>query len=498
VTTTSRSRTFDERSEDDSSSDSNDDDSEANKDEDNQGRDSAQGVSKVRAVGALSKSSSGDASSSSDDSDSDSDSDSNNDSDSTTATDEGKEDEEDEEDEANKGELARRWAALGRRRRRLIRAVGAALGLLCLTGILTIVLVALNGCPESRTGLLFGDPKGGMALESDPSNASRARVHLATFAALGDQSVSTAAEDVLRSVVRQFGAEFLLHAGDMAYDGASVSEWDAQTSDVLGDDFPVYAAAGNHDESRWQGFAHAITTRLRRSPAPGEAKDSDDGDESMAADFCEGATGFASVCASHGILVVSTVPGVMCEDNFDHADFVASALSKYASSRFPWRICLFHKNQAKMQRGDKENEVGWEVYEACREHGALIVTGHDHGYARTLPITKFQDDVQFLDVKNNNNSSSATTGNNNNNTFALASGGSNGRSVVVVVGLGGASIRVPGPHANQPWFARTLSLGDTGADYGALVCRARRDRMQCDFRTRDGTSQDSFTLLPPA
>src|SRR5216110_1631698 len=39
-----------------------------------------------------------------------------------------------------------------------------------------------------------------------------------------------------------------------------------------------------------------------------------------------------------------------------------------------WKICSWHKNQRVMQVGGKADEMGWRVYETCKDHGAIIAT----------------------------------------------------------------------------------------------------------------------------
>ena len=67
-----------------------------------------------------------------------------------------------------------------------------------------------------------------------------------------------------------------------------------------------------------------------------------------------------------------------------HVQYMKDAL---AQSDATWKICAWHKNQQAMQVGGKSDEVGWSAYEACREAGALIATGHEHTYERTKTLT---------------------------------------------------------------------------------------------------------------
>src|SRR5437763_1755769 len=56
-----------------------------------------------------------------------------------------------------------------------------------------------------------------------------------------------------------------------------------------------------------------------------------------------------------------------------------------------WKICSWHKNQQAMQVGDKDDEMGWRVYETCKDLGAIIATAHEHSYHRTRTLTSMKD-----------------------------------------------------------------------------------------------------------
>ena len=100
-------------------------------------------------------------------------------------------------------------------------------------------------------------------------------------------------------------------------------------------------------------------------------------------------------CTYKGLTFVTTAPGVFNSTsqsrNFSrivNADgpvqfqnYIDTALNTYRST---WRICSWHKNQKAMQTGTKEDETGWEVYQMCLQHGATIMTGHEHTYSRTF------------------------------------------------------------------------------------------------------------------
>ena len=109
-----------------------------------------------------------------------------------------------------------------------------------------------------------------------------------------------------------------------------------------------------------------------------------------------------------------------------------------------------------MQIGSKGDEMGWGVYEACRENGGLIQTGHEHSYQRTKTLVDLSR--QVIDPT----CSSPTE---------LCVGP--GRTFVTVSGLGGSSVRpqrlclpaTPPYGCNGEWAS--ISSLNQGGIYGA-------------------------------
>ena len=147
-------------------------------------------------------------------------------------------------------------------------------------------------------------------------------------------------------------------------------------------------------------------------------------------------------------------------------------LSKYA--HIPWKFCVFHKNHHLLQTGDKESEVTMDMYDLCREHGAVIATGHEHSYERTHLMSSFSN----LSVQSTSSSLHIKPG----SSFAFVSG------------LGGDSIRAwhNNSHLN-PWWAATAAL-DNGVNFGALMCELEEQRGRCEFNDIDGNRWDAFEM----
>jgi hypothetical protein len=289
--------------------------------------------------------------------------------------------------------------------------------------------------------------------------------HELKIAFIGDQGAGAGAVAVLQLIAAE-GAQAVVHAGDFDY-GDDPAAWDARISSVLGADFPYFAAAGNHDESRFyatNGYQDKLQERMGRLGIA-----------------WSGDLGVASEFTWQGIHFVMTAPGVFGPGN---GLFDLYIRDRFAATGATWRISTWHKNMHLMQTGEKGNETGWGVYEESRRAGALIATGHEHSYSRTHLLSSMQ--LQTV----------ASTG----EPLVLvpddpATGEDEGRSFVFVSGLGGRSIR------NQDlagdWFA-SVYTSTQGATHGALfgVFHVDGDPRLARFYFKDvvGNRVDEFTV----
>jgi hypothetical protein len=92
------------------------------------------------------------------------------------------------------------------------------------------------------------------------------------------------------------------------------------------------------------------------------------------------------------------------------------------------------------QIGAQGDSVGYEIYDICRENGALVSTGHEHSYCRSKTMVDFRTQ----EVAEN-----ATA-----DTIQL----SEGSSVVWVSGVGGQQIRDSKSELRKkPWWAVALA-----------------------------------------
>jgi 3',5'-cyclic AMP phosphodiesterase CpdA len=295
------------------------------------------------------------------------------------------------------------------------------------------------------------------------------------IALLGDQGVNANARAVLQLVVDEH-ADALIHLGDFAYSDGKPTAWDAQFDDVLGVDFPVFAAIGNHDVKDWsgsKGFLEYLAARLERMPDA----------------HCSGDYGVNSSCTFRGLFFVLSGVGTY---GTGHEAYLESALSDSDDAGF--RLCIWHKNQHDMQVGAKTDEVGWDAYQICARHGVPVITGHEHSYSRSMVLTAIGDATQRH----------GAIGDPEHLTLEP------GRTFVTVAGLGGQSMRTrTADHVSDSWwatiYARDYQLRNgvmegtaPSIQYGALFLELGIDgdpkRARGYFKTTGGEVRDTFTL----
>jgi len=273
---------------------------------------------------------------------------------------------------------------------------------------------------------------------------------------IGDQGANDNAISVLELILSE-GTDMVLHQGDFDYfDDPDL--WDAQINEILGSDYPYFASIGNHDVNAWDGYQEKLQNRLDKIPDA----------------YCSGNLGVQSSCMYDGLFFILSAPGIM---GTEHAEYIKKQLEENNSI---WSICSWHKNMKLMQVGGKHDETGWDVYEECRKGGAIIATGHEHSYSRTLTFSDIESQIISSDDPD---------------TLQIG----NGNTFVFVNGLGGKSIRDTEDNLEKnPWWAKYYS-SDNGANYGALFCIFFVDmdpnKAQCYFKDISGNIIDEFTVI---
>lgn len=335
-----------------------------------------------------------------------------------------------------------------------------------------VVITSDNGGGTGGSGGTGGGGTSGTGATSG-SGATGGTVRTVTtdpnlkIAFVGDTSDGTNWSSVLQLVLNE-GAHAVMVQGDMTYDSDPAGWW-SRTESVVGQSYPVFLARGNHDDDSWSGFLPEAANHLGgavRSAGPHDA---------------------AYKTVFRGLAIATVRKGDTTTEigNFLNGD-----------SRI-WRICNWHQNQAKMQVGGKGDEMGWAVYEACRQQGAIIQTAHEHTYHRTKTMTSTQN--QVIDP-------------------SCSSGGSLclglGRTFVTVSGNGGNSLRAqirctptaasapfPSLNTSDPSCPIWASIYTTNqnAQFGAQFITFNVDgnpkKARGYFKNVSGTTIDTFDIF---
>lgn len=284
---------------------------------------------------------------------------------------------------------------------------------------------------------------------------------------IGDTSYGDNFERVLQ-MIRDEGADLVLHQGDLGYnegDGEAPQEWLDVIASVLdsGGIFPYFFSIGNHDVHHWEdagGYRDILEDRFAAFAIDYVGLPQD--------------LGARTNFVYNGLSIVFVAPGI--DADFISADNYPVFLDEQlGQSNSLWKICSWHKNMRAMQAGGKGDETGWEVYETCREHGAIIATAHEHSYSRTHVLSDMSAQV-IADTTS---------------PYTLRPG----QTFAFVSGLGGASIRDQEIFAS--YFA-SVYTSDQDANYGALFIEFNVDsdprKARGYFKNIDGEIVDTFEL----
>ncbi|KAI9168430.1 hypothetical protein H9P43_007802 [Blastocladiella emersonii ATCC 22665] len=293
------------------------------------------------------------------------------------------------------------------------------------------------------------------------------------IAFLGDSGLHPDSVRVL-TMIRDWRAHAAVHLGDFDY-ADDPAAFDAQIESVLSDSIPYLLAIGNHDVAGWAGaggYAGVAAKRLvgKRHRAK-----------------CTGELGSNLECRVRGVHLVLSGVGTF---GTGHEAYAAATLG---ASRHAWKVCGFHKNMRAFQTGDKPDETGYGIYDACRAAGAVVATAHEHAYARTHLMRSFERRamVRPADARPGG---PVMGGNQLPETTHLAV--RPGHSFAFVTGLGGESVRSAYFHAlpKRPWLAAVATADVPDVRAGALLCtfHVRGDPRAAECEFRDAVSDRVF------
>ena len=289
---------------------------------------------------------------------------------------------------------------------------------------------------------------------------------------IADQGISPSSIAVL-NLIKDEGAHMVLHQGDLYYeidyrDVIDPDAWDRMISNVLGDDFPYFITIGGHDLNAWNEYQQKAYDRLKKNP---DAK-------------CTGDLGVKSFCTYKGLSFIQVSPSFEFYEKLDHSSFIENHLN---NNDHLWRVCSWQGNMHAMQIGAKEDSTGWEVYENCKNHGAIIATAEEHSYHRTKTMIDIEN--QIVDAEWSKP-----------NKLRVEEGS----TFVFVSGLGGWSIRdqerclpTSYPYGCHGEWAN-IYTSDQDANFGALFCTfnvgGQPNKAYCYFKNIDGRIVDAFTI----
>jgi Calcineurin-like phosphoesterase len=306
---------------------------------------------------------------------------------------------------------------------------------------------------------------------------------------IGDSGYDAGFASVL-TLIKNEGADIVLHQGDFdyAYDAAGFF---AKVDAILGPRFPYLASVGNHDIASWNTncddrdgcYAQLLKDRMARSGIALDAPDLNDEMYSV---------------TYRGLKMVFVGQERWAGDML-YAPYIQRQLN---NDPHIWKICSWHKNQNAMQIGSKGDEMGWGVYETCKNQGAIIATGHEHSYERTKTLTHMRK--QIVDTTQH-----PLVGGVPGNPDQLLVGP--GRSFVFVSGLGGKEMRnhdrcapFTYPYSGEPGcnyiWAKAYTSDQTGGaeKSGALfiIFNYQGDPAKAHgyFKTSDGVIVDEFSI----
>lgn len=251
------------------------------------------------------------------------------------------------------------------------------------------------------------------------------------------------------NLIQQEGADMVLVQGDYSYgtgnDGVEgdADGYFARVDSILGPTFPFMGSVGNHEDLSWPTdcskngvtdgcFAQYIVDRANALPDL-EFDASNIDNEYWTATY-------------KGLKIVFAG-----QDSSDLATYSQHINSELANDDHTWKICSWHKNGVDSPfDGDAATQVGgkgtsmtsgsYNLYQDCLGYGAIIATGHEHSYSRTVTL----DDLTFMNQNAIDTSQHPLTTINgypnvpsNPNSVLVAPG----KTFVFVSGIGGASIR---------------------------------------------------------
>lgn len=306
------------------------------------------------------------------------------------------------------------------------------------------------------------------ALPSDSSVATEPNLRIAFIGDVGNDSNQRAVLNLIKSE----GVQAVLHQGDFDYHDDPAGFWSSVDA-ILGASFPYFVSVGNHDVENWpiaakSSYSRYLFERMTRIGVTPESLELNNEMYSL---------------VFKGLKVVFVGEQKEAGDSV-YAPYIKAQLE---SDDHIWKVCSWHKNMTALQVGDKTDDMGWGVYEACRGFGAIIATAHEHSYERTKTLISMSGQTVDPDSPDPNR-------------LVVAPG----RTFSFVSGLGGESIReqkrcrpTAPPYGCKGEWAK-IYTSNQNAQYGALFItfhvNGDPNKAHGYFKTISGQIVDEFDL----
>jgi len=184
-----------------------------------------------------------------------------------------------------------------------------------------------------------------------------ARVKLVAY---GDSRSNPAMHAKLAALIAVEAPDLVLHSGDIVADGAKLSLWKPQFFEPIqayAPQAPIFPVLGNHEQNSVYYYNFYALN----------------GKEAW------WSTTYGPV---HIIGLDSNQPG---DEGTPQYEWLLEDLEAHADA--PWKIVLFHHPLFNAHPDRPAHELRWQWQPLFQKYGVtLVLNGHDHYYARTLPI----------------------------------------------------------------------------------------------------------------
>lgn len=167
--------------------------------------------------------------------------------------------------------------------------------------------------------------------------------------------------------------------------------------------------------------------------------------------------------------------------DFIHREFGSHQDTKTKQAK--WRYCVSHLTTGKLSGVNSDMRLA-AITEACRQHGALIISGHNHIYSRSKLLKSVGGSDGTGPIEPHPNQDTTTL--------------DMGRTMSIVVGMGGYDGVCNGEYISEPWMVTCIA---SRLDHrGAVIAEFdESDPTKGHFKymnsRQNGRVEDEFTLV---